>query len=301
MGTVGEVVYDFIEPTGRNPDPPHILIQFDIMHSSRTQYEYDSNNEMARDYIEQLGGFFNETVDEENVYTVFEEIRRYLVTEGYIKPTIYDTLRAGGPEKARERMQAQLPTFTFYGFDDDQVDTDGITFYFKPEKVTAGSGKYSSPILIPQLKFGTTSGGASELAKLLGQSEDNIKSLGGLYQIEAGDEYLQDFRNAVKALEDAANNFAEDSQLEFDFGPEYKKASSPPPSVFEGFNIADLARVYFRPIGDRGTQLNIELTFGPKDTQERFDKVFAFMSFLDKHPQMVKQGAIDALADRVQR
>jgi hypothetical protein len=157
-----------------------------------------------------------------------------------------------------------------------------------------------SPILIPQLKFGTTSGGASELAKLLGQSEDNIKSLGGLYQIEAGDEYLQDFRNAVKALEDAANNFAEDSQLEFDFGPEYKKASSPPPSVFEGFNIADLARVYFRPIGDRGTQLNIELTFGPKDTQERFDKVFAFMSFLDKHPQMVKQGAIDALADRVQ-
>ena len=66
------------------------------------------------------------------------------------------------------------------------------------------------------------------------------------------------------------------------------------------FNIADLARVYFRPVGDRGTQLNIELTFGPEDTQERFNKVFAFMSFLDKHPQMVKQGAIDALADRVQ-
>ena len=188
-----------------------------------------------RDYIEQLGGFFNETVDEENVYTVFEEIRRYLVTEGYIKPTIYDTLRAGGPEKARERMKEKLPTFTFYGFDDDQVDVDGITFYFKPEKTTAGSGKYSSPILIPQLKFGTTSGGASELAKLLGQSEDNIKLFGGLYQIEAGDEYLQDFRNAVKDLEDAANNFAEDSQLEFDFGPEYKKASSPSPSVFDGF------------------------------------------------------------------
>lgn len=300
MGTVGEVVYDFIDPTGRNPEPPHILIQFDIMHSSRTQYQYENNNEMARDYVQQLGGFFNETVDEENVYTVFEEIRLYLVTEGYIKPTIYDTLRAGGPEKAKERMKQQLPTFTFYGFDDDQVDVDGITFYFKPEKVTAGSGKYSSPILIPQLKFGTTSGGASELAKLLGQSEDNIKSLGGLYQIEAGDEYLQDFRNAVKDLEDAANNFAEDSQLEFDFGPEYKKASSPSPSVFEGFNIADIAKVYFRPIGDRGTQLNIELTFGPKDTQERFDKVFAFMSFLDKHPQMVKQGAIDALADRVQ-
>ena len=296
MGTVGEVVYDFIEES----DGDHILIQFDIMHSSRTQYQYDNNNEMARDYIEQLGGFFDETVDEENVYTVFEEIRRYLVAEGWVKPTIYDTLRAGGPEKARERMKDQLPTFTFYGFDDDQIDTDGITFYFKPEKVTAGSGKYSSPILIPQLKFGTTSGGASELAKLLGQSEDNIKLFGGLYQIEAGDEYLQDFRNAVKDLEDAANNFAEDSQLEFDFGPEYKKASSPPPSVFEGFNIADLARVYFRPIGDRGTQLNIELTFGPKDTQERFDKVFAFMSFLDKHPQMVKQGAIDALADRVQ-
>ena len=197
-------------------------------------------------------------------------------------------------------MKQQLPTFTFYGFDDDQVDTDGITFYFKPEKVTAGSGKYSSPILIPQLKFGTTSGGASELAKLLGQSEDNIKLFGGLYQIEAGEEYLQDFRNAVKDLEDAANNFAEDSQLEFDFGPEYKKASSPPPSVFDGFNIADLAKVYFRPIGERGTQLNIELTFGPEDTQDRFDKVFAFMSFLDKHPQMVKQGAIDALVDRVQ-
>ena len=33
-------------------------------------------------------------------------------------------------------------------------------------------------------------------------NEDNIKLFGGLYQIEAGDEYLQDFRNAVKALED---------------------------------------------------------------------------------------------------
>ena len=48
MGTVGEVVYDFIDkPTGTNPEPPHILVQFDIMHSSRTQYQYDNNNEMA--------------------------------------------------------------------------------------------------------------------------------------------------------------------------------------------------------------------------------------------------------------
>ena len=240
-----------------------IDVRFRFSFEHTTPDDYDSFAETLLDDVD-------DSYDEK-----FERIRRALVEENYLPPNDFDRLIDDIKEQSKE-----LTNWDVIGIDEDD-DYDGeIWFTFAPEPVPG--------TLIPMTQLPPALGNTVHaLAQVFGNSGTVERR-----QVNPGVAFYNEMSRNLKALEDAANGYAEE-QLEFDFGEKYNRPT------YEGIDFGT-AQVRLDLDATGLVSFHMKVRVEAADSEEEIEGAFKFMQFIDQYPEQVIKGVSDTFEAFVQ-